>query len=397
VRSGAVSLARSVDARAPIVWDVALAVICLVSSLTASPVLDEYAVVAIVVVDGAVALRRREPAVALAAAFGGVVLVAGLSVAGVTEMPWAYLALWVLLFGFGLRSSTRPAFLVAGVVVVTATTALLVPAYDHEALTAASRTQGALSVLGMCAAAYLLGGLVQGRRAQSAHERAEAARFAVLAERTRIARELHDVIGHNLSVITSLATGGAVAVDGAPADAVRAFEAIGRVSRSSVRDVRRVLEVLRHDDSVHGAALTPQPGVADVGQLVDSAKAAGARVSWSMTGDLENLSVGRQLAIYRIVQESLTNAIKHAGPSPSIDMTVTRDRDVPQVVVTVRNTVVPGAHPGVAADAGHGIIGMTERAQAYGGEVHASQDADGWTVRARILTDAVEDLSDAQH
>jgi signal transduction histidine kinase len=394
VRANPVSLARSTDARAPIVWDVALALVCLTSSLTASSGLDGYGVVAIALVNGAVALRRRVPTVALAAAFGGLVLVAVLAVVGVTEMPWAYLAVWVLLYSFGLRSRTRPASLVAGLVLVTAATALLVPAYENEVLTAASRIRGALSVLGMCAAAYLLGGLVQGRRVQAARERAEATRSAVLAERARIAQELHDIIGHNLSVITALATGGAVAVEGAPGDAVRAFDAIGRVSRSSVRDVRRVLEVLRHDDSTHGTALSPQPGVADLVQLVDSAKAAGAQVSWSLAGDLDTMSAGRQLAVYRIVQESLTNAIKHAGPSPTVEVSVVRDPDA--VLVTVRNSLAAAAHPTKVTGPGHGVIGMTERAQAYGGEVHTSQDADRWTVRARIPLDPAEDLTDAQ-
>jgi signal transduction histidine kinase len=386
-----VSFLRSIDARAPMLWDVALTALCVTSSITASSTLDAYAVVAVVVINGAVALRRRIPTIALTVAFGALLLVTLLALADVTEMPWTYLALWVLLFNFGLRTRPRSPLLVAGVVAVTAMTAVLAPAYQDEVLTAASRTRAALLVLGMCAAAYLLGGLVQSRRTQAALDRAEAARSAVLTERTRIAQEMHDIIGHNLSVITSLANGGAVSVKSAPEDAVRAFDAIGKVSRSSVRDVRRVLEVLRHDDSVRGTALTPQPGIADLTQLLDSAKAAGAQVNWSLTGDLENISVSRQLAIYRIVQESLTNALKHAGPRPSIEVSVARDHDAPEVMVTVYNRLGSSAHPGGEAP-GHGIIGMTERAQAFGGEVRAAPGAGGWTVRATIPFDAAEDV-----
>ncbi len=104
----------------------------------------------------------------------------------------------------------------------------------------------------MGAAAVLLGLLVRGNRVRLAAEQAEIARTAAVAERSRIAREIHDVIGHNLSVITALATGGGVAARTSPDEAVRAFDAIGEVSRTSVREVRHVLRVLREDAGADG-------------------------------------------------------------------------------------------------------------------------------------------------
>lgn len=379
--------ARAVDRRRPLLWDVALAVVVAAISVVATRGVSRASLVTLVLTHGALVLRRRRPYPALLAGAAGVLLGDALALLLGVDPPWAHLALWVMLFDVGLRERGRRVAVSCGVVILAVAASVLPPA-GAGALNGGDQLRTSTAALAMSAASVLLGLQIRTRREHVAAQRAEAARVAVVAERSRIAQEMHDIIGHNLSVITSLANGGAVAVRTSPDAAVHAFEAIGAVSRSSVREVARVLTVLRHDHSPDGSPLAPQPGLADVDGLVASTRAAGVPITVEHEGDLGDLSAGRQLAVYRIVQESLTNVLRHAGPGASARVRIVRDDRA--VRVTVDDDGGSGGRPaGVATSGtmGHGTLGMRERTEAFGGRLDAGPSGGGWRVDALIPSD----------
>ncbi|MFD8756440.1 sensor histidine kinase [Kitasatospora sp. NPDC059577] len=241
-------------------------------------------------------------------------------------------------------------------------------------------------------AAVALGIAVRIRRAQLAGlreraarleiERDQRSRLATATERTRVAREMHDIIGHNLSVIVTLADGGAYAAQAAPERGREALLLIGDTSRQALGELRRMLGVLR-DQGDETAEFTPQPGIADLDGLCARIRAAGPQVVYTAGGDLDRLDRGMQLMAYRIVQESLTNTLKHAGPDTRAHVTLTAGADRLRVRVQ-DNGPPPGtgtpAHPG---GEGHGLAGIRERAALYGGSVTAGPGPGaGWTVEA---------------
>ncbi|MFE6055923.1 sensor histidine kinase [Kitasatospora sp. NPDC056446] len=241
-------------------------------------------------------------------------------------------------------------------------------------------------------AAVALGIAVRIRRAQLAGlreraarleiERDQRSRLATAAERARVAREMHDIIGHNLSVIVTLADGGAYAAQATPERGREALLLIGDTSRQALGELRRMLGVLR-EQGEETAEFTPQPGVADLDGLCARIRAAGPQVVYTAAGDLDRLDRGMQLMAYRIVQESLTNALKHAGPDTRAHVTLTAGTD--RLRVRVQDTGPPvdtrrPAHPG---GDGHGLAGIRERAALYGGTVTAGPGPGaGWTVEA---------------
>ncbi|WP_227468034.1 sensor histidine kinase [Microbacterium sp. YJN-G] len=230
--------------------------------------------------------------------------------------------------------------------------------------------------------AFVVGVLLAGRIRLGAeltrereHAEFERSRRELVEERTRIARELHDVVAHSMSLIQVQASTARFRAPGLPDEAIAEFDSIAATARSSLTEMRRILGVLRTED--HTAELAPQRGIDDIPALVDSTRRAGAPVD--LTHEVEGeISAAVQIAVYRIVQESLSNAVRHA-PGSSIGVSVTTAGDDVQVVV--RNTPVPPSDPGTP---GHGLRGMTERATLLGGEIHADRDGDGWTVSARI-------------
>lgn len=374
---------RAFYGRHPLWWDIILVVALTVISINATPRLDPLGTTLLILVGGAVLFRRRGHFVALLVAVTAVALAA--AVASITDLSlaWIYLSAWVLLFNVGLRDGEQRVAIIGAAIGITALAAFVAPV-DGTAVEGAERFRSSLTVGAMCAASFLVGAQINSQRKALAIQRQEATRAAVIAERSRIAQEMHDIIGHNLSVITSLANGGAVAARNAPHDALRAFDAIGEVSRSSVREVRRVLAVLRQDQSPDGASLSPQPGMGDIGMLVESVRAAGMFAQIERTGDLSSLSAGRQLAVYRIVQESLTNVLRHAGGPARVTIKIARRDDELVVLVDNSGAGAPATHSSGEAVPGHGILGMRERAQAYGGTVEAHPFGTGWRVRARI-------------
>ena len=247
-----------------------------------------------------------------------------------------------------------------------------------------------LASVGTAAAA--LGFAIRIRRAQLAalRERAvqleteqdQRSRLAAATERTRVAREMHDIVGHSLSVIITLADGGRFAAADAPERVREALQLIGETGRTSLSELRRMLGVLR--EQTDEPSLSPQPRVADLDELCRQVRAAGPQVEYQSGGALEALDVGVQLAAYRIAQEALTNALKHAGPDTRIHLTVRVDGA--RLLVTVRDSGPPTGAPLLPATGeGHGVIGMRERAAMYGGRVTAGPDpAGGWVVAADL-------------
>jgi signal transduction histidine kinase len=230
-------------------------------------------------------------------------------------------------------------------------------------------------------------------------EREQRARMAVLAERAGFSREMHDIVGHNLAVIVGLADGGVRQVEANPERGRQVFELIGETGRQALADLRRTLGALRErplDEDVEGIAaetLTPQPGVADIAELLERTRSAGPRVSFHTRGEPTALPRSTQLAIYRIVQESLTNSLKHAGPDTSVQVVIDVAED--SLGVTVVDTgpefriAIPAASaaasPADAPAAGQGLTGVRERAALAGGRAEAgSNSLGGWTVTARF-------------
>lgn len=216
---------------------------------------------------------------------------------------------------------------------------------------------------------------VRTRRNYQESVREGAAREAVQEERARIAREMHDIIGHNLAVINALADGGAYAAAASPERAKEALTAIGATSRQALSELRRVLSVLQAEDGDETAELAPQPGLTDLGALIDRVREAGLPVTFKVTGRPWELSENQQLTVYRTVQEALTNVFKHVvGPKRAQVALHYRDEGLD---VAVANT---GA---VVEDAGtpRGLLGLRERASAFGGTMEAGpQPAGGWRV-----------------
>ncbi|MEV6452684.1 histidine kinase [Streptomyces anulatus] len=219
------------------------------------------------------------------------------------------------------------------------------------------------------------------------HERDQQARLAAAAERTRIAREMHDIIGHNLSVITGLADGGAYAARKNPERAGQALEAIGATSRQALSELRRLLGVLRDDHPE--AERAPQPTLDELVPLIERVRRAGLPVHLELHGEprARSLTPGRQLTVYRVVQEALTNTLKHATGPTSATVTLTYTHTHVDARITDTGT---GAGPTEDAEEAplpaQGIMGMRERAALYDGSLDAGPlpNDGGWQIRLRL-------------
>ncbi|MGR0220597.1 sensor histidine kinase [Agromyces sp. ZXT2-6] len=202
----------------------------------------------------------------------------------------------------------------------------------------------------------------------------QAALRAVAEERARIARELHDILGHSMSVMVIQAGAAAQVLDDDPEEARRALEAIRRTGIDSLAEVRRVVSLLREDERV---GLAPQPGIARIPELIAQARSDGLDATYTVDEGVGDLSAGMQLAVYRVVQEALTNVRRHARATAVRVAIARRDDDV-QVTVT------DDGAPDVAAPVrvGQGLLGMRERVALYGGTVESGPAPVGWRVHA---------------
>jgi signal transduction histidine kinase len=240
---------------------------------------------------------------------------------------------------------------------------------------------------GLTTAAAVLGTSTRNRRAlfASLQERAERlererdqqGQLATAAERARIAREMHDIVAHNVSVMIALADGASYAIKDDPERAEHAMQTASRTGRQALTEMRRLLGVLRED---HGhAQLAPQPGLEQLDELLEDVRTAGLPVGYQVSGSPElPLPAGLQLAVFRIVQEALTNTLKHAGPGASAQLHVRHHPDQLEVEVLDTATGPPSAATGAP---GAGLQGMRERAQVYEGELSAGPlPRGGWQV-----------------
>jgi signal transduction histidine kinase len=212
--------------------------------------------------------------------------------------------------------------------------------------------------------------------------RREAA--AVIEERTRIARELHDVVAHAVSTIVVQAGAAEQVVAEDPAHVRKALETIRSTGADALAEMRRMVLMLRDPDD--HPALAPQPGVEAISQLVDEARASGLHVDVVTYGEVRPLTPGLDLAAYRIVQEALTNVRRHAKAS-SARIALRFDDDQVSVEVTDDGSGAPDS-PSRNGRNGHGLVGMRERTAAYGGRLETeSRPGAGFTVRAVFQTD----------
>src|SRR6516225_6748958 len=221
---------------------------------------------------------------------------------------------------------------------------------------------------------------LEDRAARLEAERDAQAQIAAAAERARIARELHDVVAHNVSVMVVQADGASYALDNDPGKAKEALAAIAATGRQALAEMRRLLGVLRHDDGTDPGR-APLPGIAQLGELLEQTRAAGLPVTLTVEGVPQPLPDGAALAAYRIVQESLTNTRKHGGPQATAQVTLRYLEDA-----LVRRITDDGQGPVTVPDgAGHGLNAMRERVAIYGGWVQAGpRPGGGYHVTARL-------------
>ncbi len=336
---------------------------------------------------GALAWRRRAPVPAAA----GVVAAGLLELAIAPEFLFANVAVLMMIYAL---AAYAPRWASQAGVALGLFGALLAGARFFGYGTNFMPTSLAIAV--SVVAAWALGNLRRARVQQLASlqeraqllelERDQEMRLAAATERARIARELHDVVAHSLSVVIAQADGGRYAGKADPAAATDALEAIAATGRQALTDMRSLLGVLREGG---GEEYAPQPDVAAIPALVEDVRASGLDVDLIVEGEAQPLAAGPQLAAYRIVQESLTNVLKHAGPASrawvrlqwrpdALELSVLDDGRGASAALTSDN--------GTSADGkGQGLRGMRERAQLHGGKLEAGpRHGGGFGVHAAL-------------
>lgn len=378
-------VARLVSFRRPsaALVDAALAVVSFVVLTTSSalvatqPGVNEQTVagVGLLAVQSAALLwRSRQPLLAL--------MVSGVAVAayGVAPLPDPVAPVGALIaLGTYVAVAPRRQALVVTLLAIVGTVVF----------TAAPRDSDGLDYfvnLAFVVFAVLLGELVRTRRdylrevearlARLEAERETEARRAVADERTRIARELHDVVAHHVSMMVVQSEAAATSA----ADP-KAFDAVASTGREALTELRRLVTVLREDGSRAPAA--PQPGVGDLAQLAEQVRAAGLPVDVTVEGEPRPLPAGVDLSAYRIVQEALTNTIKHAGPARA-HVVVRWCPDAVEVSVVDDGVGVGANGPPTT---GHGLVGISERVALFGGSLQCGPaPGGGFAVAARLPT-----------
>jgi len=224
---------------------------------------------------------------------------------------------------------------------------------------------------------------LEDRAARLERERDAQAKVAVAAERARIARELHDVVAHNVSVMIVQADGAAYVLDNSPQQAKEALATIASTGRQALVEMRRLLGVLRTADTAD--EYVPQPGVEELPELLEQVRTAGLPVEFSATGEPRELPRGLELTVYRIVQEALTNVRKHGGPGVRARVAVDfRDRDLEVLIEDDgRGSTDDQLTIGGADGPGHGLIGMRERVGMVSGSLDVGpRPGGGFRIRA---------------
>jgi signal transduction histidine kinase len=295
------------------------------------------------------------------------------------------LALLVALYTVASMRPRRDALACAAVLEVASVIALLRYAGSHWWF-------DEIFLSGMIAAALGLGLYFAARRAYLAelHDRAERlererdqqAALAVAAERARIAREMHDIVAHHLTVMTTLAEAAIATSATSPTQATEVTRSVAETGRRALADTRRLLGVLRQRPAQESDALEPVPDLAQLDTLIEHVRSAGLGTTLEISGQVPDMPAGAQLAVYRLVQEALTNTLKHGGAHARASVCL---RFLPgELRVDVADDGSGSAAP-VPARVGGGLPGMRERIGAYGGDVQAGpRQPAGWAVSARL-------------
>ena len=302
------------------------------------------------------------------------------------------LALLIALYTVASRRPRREALVCAGLLEVVAVTALLLYANSRWWF-------DAIFVSGMVAAALGLGLYFAARRAYLAelHDRAERlererdqqAALAAAAERARIAREMHDIVAHHLTVMTTLAEAAVAASASSPEKATDVMRSVAVTGRRALADTRRLLGVLRERDGTGAGSaagdLQPVPDLSQLDALIEQVRSAGLDTALELHGQAPDVPAGVQLAVYRLVQEALTNTLKHGGAGARASVRLSFEPG--ELRVDVNDDGAGSAAP-AAAGVGGGLPGMRERVRAYGGDVQAGpRQPAGWAVSARLPLD----------
>ena len=378
--------------RHPLLVDVAMVVGLLLLLVTTAAGAGRTEIGLSVVLVVPLVVRRRLPAVSfgLVALGGALQLVV---VSGPVAGDVAVLAALYALAAHERRNALRRAGLVVGIA------AAVLAVADWMVTPSSTRREVAVSflvLLFLVLVSWVLGDLMRSRRAvvsqlqeqnaALARERDQRVRLAAQEERSRIAREMHDVVAHSLSVIVVQADGGAYAVRHAGADppaalsrAATTLDTVGGTARRALAETRRLVGVLREENQ--DLELAPQAGLDGLEALVEQVRASGLRVSHRVTGDAGDVPRDVSQAAYRVVQESLTNVLKHAGQAATAEVVLECGQRGVTLVVRDDGRGASAADDG----AGHGLLGMSERVAIYGGRLEAGpRPAGGFTVHAHI-------------
>jgi signal transduction histidine kinase len=374
--------------RRPTAGDAVLAVLLLGFSLSTLTAGESNAGVAGVVfsvlLTAPLVLRRRAPV----AVFAVVMLVCGAELLFVEEFIAANAAALVALYTLVVYAPRRLAAI--GFAVTLAGAAPYAALFDNPSTGDALVTW--LLLAGQIVLAAALGDRTRARLGDRARleerarllaaERDQQATIAAAAERARIARELHDVVAHSLSVVIAQADGGRYAAGRDPGQARAALDTIATTAREAQAEMRRALGILREQP---GAPFRPQPGAGDLPALVARTREAGLAVELTEEGAARELPPAAGVTLYRVVQEALTNVLKHAGPDATSTVTLRWEPD--RVTVVVRDD---GSGAGASEDGrGAGLAGMRERVEPRGGTLSAGPHPDGgFEVRAELPTAA---------
>ncbi|MCX5122182.1 sensor histidine kinase [Streptomyces sp. NBC_00347] len=346
--------------------------------------------------------RRRAPVAVLVAilAAGGVYNLAGDG----PGQPLPYAGL-IAFYTVALQCTARVRLTVGGLTVLT----VVLSVYWNT-----GTARELLFTFFVSGAAYALGRLQHTRQAYTAAlldraaqlERANRieAEQAAARERARIAREMHDILSHAVSIMIVQAEAGPVAVRRAPERAEAAFEAISETGRDAMAQLRTMLGVLRTDEA---APRTPQPGIGELAGLLERVRGSGPEVLYERTGSVRALPAALEATVHRVVQEALTNVVKHSGASAVAVRLEYGERELTVTVTDDGRGPGTGAVPGAGADAGtgpdatplprarpggHGLIGIRERAAAHGGTARTGPgpDGTGFEVRVVLVTSGAE-------
>lgn len=354
-------------------YDGALAVGALaisISVVTTMPSWEPGLVAALLVLVHVVpiAFRRRMPRAAFAVSVGAGVLYLA------AGWPMVGLGIAALVMTYSLAAYSHLVHSLVGLAAIEVGLTL-------EALLGKGRPQfdTLLGNLIMLAAAWILGDGARRRREEAWSEQQRLAGQAVSEERLRIARELHDVVAHSMSVIAVQAGTGRMVIDDDVEKARRSLASIEETSKRALNEMRRLLGVLRAD-TPDAAALAPVPTLDDLDRLVAYAVDGGTAVDVSVDGDRRKAPTAIELAAYRVLQEALTNVRRHAAGAPA---RVHLSFEPAELVVEIENPLAD-VHP-ATGPRGHGLLGMRERVSLYGGTFEAGPHPDGtFRVSARI-------------